>query len=201
MYLFIETICYEGGAFQRIELHNARFNSTRKQFFGMQTNLQLELLLSIPPTMKSQTVKCTITYASAIIDIDYSIYKIRPLSSLQMVCSDSIDYSFKFANRTIVNSLFNLRDQSDDILIIKNGFIADTSYANIVFKRKNLWYSPQNPLLKGTRLQSYLNEKRITPALLSIKDLPLFSEARIINAMISIENSPVIRIENINKLI
>jgi len=201
MCLFIETICYEKGRFQRIELHNERFNRTRNQFFALQSDIQLELLLSIPPPLIKETVKCSITYGAEIVAIDYSIYKIRPISSLQMVRSDRIEYSFKFANRAIITSLFNLREQSDDILIIKNDFITDTSYANIVFRRKDKWYSPLKPLLKGTRLQSYLLENRITPALLSIKDLPLFSEARIINAMISIENSPVIEIKNIKKLI
>ena len=201
MCLFIETICYQGGAFQRIELHNERFNRTREQFFWIQSDFQLELILSIPPHLTGENVKCTITYAAEIISIDYNIYEIRSIISLQMVRADTIEYSFKFANRAIINSLFNLREQSDDILIIKNNFITDTSYANIIFKRKNLWYSPLNPLLKGTRLENYQREKRITPALLRVNDLKHFSEARIINAMISIENSPIIEIENIKIII
>ena len=38
---------------------------------------------------------------------------------------------------------------------------------------------------------------RVAPALLRPSDLPLFSEARIVNAMISIGNSPVIPINKI----
>jgi len=114
-----------------------------------------------------------------------------------MVVDDTIDYNYKYADRTKLNSLFNLRRQSDDILIVRNGMITDTSYANIVFKKKDKWYSPLNPLLKGTRIGSYLREGRVTPALLRPSDLPLFSEARIVNAMISIADSPVITIGNI----
>lgn len=194
---FIETICYEGGCFQRIGLHNDRCNRTRNHFFGLQPNLQLELYLNIPTHLKNQTVKCSVTYGIEIIDIKYDLYKIRPVNSLQMVSDNEIDYSFKYADRTKLNALFQSRGQSDDILIVKDGLITDTSYANIIFNRNGKWYSPQNPLLRGTRLESYLQENRVTPALLHSKDLSLFSEARIINAMISIENSPVIPIENI----
>jgi len=197
MCLFIETICYEQGKFQRIELHNERFNRTRQEFFGLQIPVQLELLLSVPADLIDDTVKCTVTYGAEIIGIDYNLYKIRPVHSLQMVHDDTIDYAFKYADRTKLNSLFKLRYQSDDILIIKNGLITDTSYANIVFKKKDKWYSPQNPLLKGTRIDRYFREGRVTPALLRPTDLPLFSEARIVNAMISIGNSPVIPINNI----
>jgi len=198
MCLFIETICYEQSCFQQINLHNERFNRTRQQFFGLQTPLlQLELLLSIPSDLKDKTVKCTVTYGNEIVRIDYKLYQIRPVNSLQMVVDDTIDYAFKYADRTKLNSLFNLRNQTDDILIIKNGLITDTSYANIVFRREEKWYSPQNPLLKGTRIDRYFREGRVTPALLRPSDLPLFSEARIVNAMISIGNSPVIPIKNI----
>ena len=197
MCLFIETICYEQGRFQRIGLHNERCNRTRKQFFGIQVPLQLDSILSVPEELKDKTVKCTITYGADIVHIDYNLYQIRPVHSLQMVVDDTIEYSFKYADRTMINTLFGLRGQSDDILIIKNGLITDTSYANIIFKKGDKWYSPRNPLIKGTRLESYLRNNSISPALLRPKDLPCFSEARLINAMISIENSPVIPVNNI----
>lgn len=197
MCLFIETICYEQGCFQQIDLHNERFNRTRQQFFRLQTPLQLELFLSVPAYLKDKTVKCTVTYGTDIVRIDYNLYQIRPVNSLQMVVDDTIDYAFKYADRTKLNSLFNLRHQSDDILIIKNGLITDTSYANIVLGKEGKWYSPSNPLLKGTRIDSYFHQGLVTPALLLPSDLPLYSEARIVNSMISLEKSPVILIENI----
>jgi len=197
MYQFIETVCYEQGRFQRIDLHNERCNRTRNLFFGLRPNLQLELYLCIPSHLRNETVKCSVTYGIEIINVKYDLYQIRPVNSLQLVSDNEIDYSFKYADRAKLNTLFQLRDQSDDILIVKDGLITDTSYANIIFNRNGKWYSPQNPLLRGTRLEYYLQENRVTPALLHPTDLPLFSEARIINAMISIENSSVILIENI----
>jgi 4-amino-4-deoxychorismate lyase len=193
---FIETICFEEGNYQRIELHNERFNRTRNHFFGIQADLRLELLLSIPATLMGQTVKCTVTYGSEIVHVEYVAYQIRPVKSLQLISDDTIDYAFKYYDRTKIASLYQKRGQCDDILIVKNGLITDTSYANIVFLKDDQWYSPQNPLLRGTRLTGYLQNNLVTPALLHPEDLKLFSEARIINAMISIEDAPVIAIEN-----
>ena len=195
---FIETICFEKGNFQRVELHNERFNLTRKHFFGIRTDLRLELLLSIPEHLLGQTVKCTVTYGSEIENIEYAAYHIRTVKSLLLINDDTIDYAFKYYDRTRITTLYHKRGQCDDILIVKNGLITDTSYANIVFRKDDQWYSPQNPLLRGTRLTSYLQNNLVTPALLRPDDLRFFSEARIINAMISIEEAPVIAIENIN---
>ena len=197
MYQFIETICYREGCFQRIELHNERCNLTRNHFFGIQHPLRLESILKIPNDLTGEIVKCTVTYGIDIEHVEYLKYQMRLVKSLQMVYDDSIEYAYKFADRSKLVDLHQFRGQCDDILIIKNGLITDTSYANAIFKRNNIWYSQQRPLLFGTRLQSYIKEGRVTPALLRPKNLPLFTEVRIINAMISIEDSPVIQICNI----
>jgi 4-amino-4-deoxychorismate lyase len=194
---FIETICYEQGQFQRIDLHNERCNRTRNHFFGAVPNLQLELFLAVPSHLKDETVKCKVTYGTQITGVEYGLYKIKPVKSLQLVYDDVIDYAFKYADRAKLDMLYQSRGQADDILIVKDGYITDTSYANIILKKDNKWYSPKNPLLHGTRIESYLRQGRVTPAFLRPEDLLLFSEARIVNAMISIENSPFIPIINI----
>jgi len=198
MYQFIETICYEHGLFRRLDLHNERCNRTRLHFFGLQPDIRIELHLAIPPPLINETVKCTLTYGIDILSIEYVAYKIRPLNSLQIVVDDTINYAFKYADRSGLTKLLEKRGQDDDILIVKNGLLTDISYANIIYLYKNKWYSQQNPLLFGTRLQHYLKEGRITPALLTPEDLPKFTEARIINAMISIEESPVIPVNAIH---
>lgn len=197
MCLFIETICYDQGQFHRIDLHNERCNRTRNHFFGTVFNLQLELFLAVPSWLKDETVKCKVTYGKEITGIEYELYKVRPVKSLQLVNDDAIDYAFKYADRTKLSQLHQFRGQADDILIVKNGYITDISYANILLKKDGMWYSPQYPLLHGTRIESYFRQGVVTPALLRPEDLPLFSEARIVNAMISIENSPVIPVRNI----
>ena len=198
MYQFIETICYEQGSFQRLELHTQRCNKTRYHFFGNQPAIRLETILSIPEHLKDHTVKCTVTYGVDILNIEYSVYVIKSVKSLQIVTDNVVDYSFKFADRTQLTSLFDKKGQYDDILIIKDGLITDTSYANIIYLSNNRWYSQQYPLLLGTRLQYYIALNLVTPTRLTFNDLSNFSEARIINAMISLEKSPIIPIGSIH---
>ena len=197
MYQFIETICYENGNFQRIELHNERCNRTRHHFFGRQPEIRLESCLSVPVHLKKGTVKCTVTYGIDIVMIEYVLYEIRPIRSLRMIVDNTIDYDFKYADRSKLVQLYQNRGYYDDILIINNGLITDISYANTIYLHENIWYSPAKPLLMGTRLSSYLQEGKITLAQIGPEDLSSFSEVRILNAMISIESSPVIPIASI----
>ena len=197
MYLFIETICYEKGSFHRIELHNERCNQTRRHFFGDQPSIKLQNHLCIPHNLIDFKVKCTVTYGIDVISIIYSKYEVKPINSLLIINDNHIEYSFKYSDRKDLTLLAENKGQHSDILIVKNGLITDTSYANIIFKHNNNWYSQSKPLLLGTRLQSYFKDKRVIPARLTIKAISHFSEARIINAMISIEDSPVIPIDHI----
>jgi 4-amino-4-deoxychorismate lyase len=198
MYQFIETICYKNGLFERIDLHNNRLNRTRHHFFGNQIAINLLDHLKVPQDLTHSTVKCTVTYSNEIEHISYSDYQMRAVNSLKLIDHNLIDYSFKYANREELGELYSKRGECDDILIVKDGFLTDSFYANLVLLRENRWYSMLNPLLLGTRLLKYVQESLVTPVLVSPNDLHLYSEARIINAMISIENSPIIPIQNIN---
>ena len=194
---FIETICFENGCFERIDLHNERCNRTRAHFFGKVADIHLEFWLSVPPILINNRVKCTVTYGMEILRIEYVAYSIRPIKSLKLVTDNTVDYDFKYADRKNLEDLLLKKSECDDILIVKNGLVTDISYANTIYLRNDRWYSQQNPLLLGTRLQSYIREGRVTPAPLTPNDLSLFSEVRIINAMISIEDSPAIPIDQI----
>ena len=197
MYLFIETICYENGSFQRIGLHNDRCNKTRRHFYGDLPSIKLENYLFIPDDLKGFKVKCTVTYGFEITNIVYSKYEIKPINSLLIVKDNHIEYSYKYFDRKELTVLTEKKGQHSDILIIKNDLITDISYANIIFKHKNKWYSQSNPLLLGTRLQSYFKDKHVIPARITLNSISNFTEARIINAMISIEDSPIIPIARI----
>ena len=94
---FIETICYKNGQFHNLDLHQERFDLTRKHFFGAAPELQLESFLKIPDTLIEKNVKCRVLYDKEILNIEYNNYTIKNIGSLQLVFNDSIDYAFKFA--------------------------------------------------------------------------------------------------------
>ena len=141
--------------------------------------------------------KCTITYNEAIVDIKAQPYTIRKIENLKLIIDDTIDYSYKYAEREELNRLLAKREECDEILIVKNGLITDTSFSNIVFFDGVKWLTPSKPLLKGTKRQKLLNDKIIEEADVEISDLKIFSKACLINAMLEMGDS-VIDCKNIN---
>jgi 4-amino-4-deoxychorismate lyase len=154
-------------------------------------------LLKIPEPMKSRTIRCRITYSRNVENIEYEPYNLRFIRSLKLVYEDAIDYSYKYKNRDSLNLLLNNRGGADEILIVRDGLITDTTFTNVVFLKEGNWYTPNAPLLPGTRREHYLQLKQIIPIEIKPADLPLFEEARLINAMRSIEDSNPIPISNI----
>jgi 4-amino-4-deoxychorismate lyase len=73
------------------------------------------------------------------------------MKSLKLIeAPPGFDYRYKYADRTGLEELFAQRGEADDILIIRNGWMTDTSVANIAFSKNGTWYSPSAPILAGT---------------------------------------------------
>lgn len=179
---FIETIRIEHGAIQNLSYHNQRMNATRKALFGPDT--LIDLADSIQPDNCLQRTKCRIEYNKDILMVDYAPYQIRPVHSLRLLSCDAIDYPYKSTNRSALNALFADRGEADDILIIRNGLLTDTSICNIALWNGETWVTPAMPLLPGTMRASLLNAGKIIPSDIRPEDLPDYSRIRLFNAMI-----------------
>ncbi len=59
------------------------------------------------------------------------------------------------------------------------------------------WYTPANPLLKGTKREYYIDHKMILQRDIKVTDLRMFKKARLINAMLDLEDGADILIDNI----
>jgi 4-amino-4-deoxychorismate lyase len=75
----------------------------------------------------------------------------------------------------------------DDIIVIKNGILTDTSIANIAYKINEIWYTPKTPLLNGTTRQRYLDNGIIHEKDIGINDIHKIEEFAILNAMLDFE--------------
>ena len=117
-------------------------------------------------------------------DVSYSPYTMRHVHSLALIQADHIDYTYKSTGREPLNRLFALRGACDDILIVKQGLLTDTSIANIALSDGTHWYTPAHPLLKGTKRAALLEEGILQEKDIRPEDLPSFSTVRLFNAMI-----------------
>lgn len=182
MYRFIETIRIEDGKVCNLNYHTTRFNQTRFAFWKNAPFINLEEVV-LPPNIPS-TQKCRIFYGKEIEDINYSPYSLRQVYSLQLLEDNKIDYAYKKADRERINMLFSQRGMADDILVVRNGYLTDTSIANIALYNGNEWVTPSLPLLKGTKRAELLDKHQIVEKAILLSQISDYSHIMLFNAMI-----------------
>ncbi|BCD68570.1 aminotransferase class IV family protein [Nitratiruptor sp. YY09-18] len=177
--LFFETIRIENGEIKNISYHNRRCNETRHQHFQTSHEIDLEEFINPP---KKGLFRCKIIYAKNIESTNYYPYtpKIPHSFSLQYA---NIEYSYKYLDRSKIDAL-KQQSPTDDIIIVKEGLLTDTSIANIAFWYKGEWLTPASPLLPGTTRARLLEQRRIKEAPLTPKECKKFDKMAIMNAMI-----------------
>jgi len=119
MLYLIDTICYKNGELQSLDLHNERINRSRKDLFGLKDELHVSDFIQVPSALHDQKVKIRITYSKGIEKIEYEKYSIKRIRSLKLIVCDNIEYGYKYDDRTLLNNLFQLKEDADDILIVK----------------------------------------------------------------------------------
>jgi 4-amino-4-deoxychorismate lyase len=198
MYQLVETIRINNSAPENLEFHERRMQKSLSDLFSIRKGFDLNSILKVPDNLSGGIVKCRIVFDTEIRETTYQPYVIRPVNSLKLVEDNEIDYRYKYADRSSLDALFEKRGSCDDILIIKNGYVTDTYYANIVFKSTNGdWITPESCLLKGTRRTCLLKKNLIIETMIRVSDLTYFIEARLINAMIDICDTDGISIRDL----
>ncbi|WP_370860777.1 aminotransferase class IV family protein [Parabacteroides faecis] len=179
---FIETIRIENGKAVNMAFHNYRFNRTRRDIF--ECNLPVNLADFIQPGEYTERTRCRVEYQEEVEKVEYLPYTIRPVNSLKIVTSDGLDYTYKSTDRQKLDELFGQRGEADDILIVRDGLLTDTSIANIALWDGSKWETPEVPLLEGTMRASLLGKEMIVPAAIRPQDLSRYSLIRLFNSMI-----------------
>lgn len=185
---FIETIKVKDGVFYNLALHIARLERTAIRFFGIAPHLVL-LDEMIPEALKSGLVKCRVVYTSQIMSVEFEPYVFRRIESLTLIEDNAINYTYKSTDRESINTLYSQKESGDDILIVKNGLITDTSYANVVFENQDGLFTPKSHLLAGTKREELITKGIIKELTIGKKDVFSFSKLYLINAMIDIEDN------------
>lgn len=179
----IESIRLEDGRFHRLQFHQKRVDRSALELFQTKDSINLSEILKTQKFPKVGLFKCRIIYDIALASVEFIPYTPKPSKSLKVVHESNIDYSFKFEDRSSIENLFDQRQYCDDVLIVKNGFVTDASYSNIVFFDGSRWITPKTPLLSGTMRQCLLDAAEIKEEIITIQDIPSFKSFRLINAM------------------
>ena len=104
MYPFIETIRIEDGQIYNLDYHTERFNKTRSVFW--KDTVPLDLREYISPPVLNGIHKCRIVYGKEVGEVTYAPYQMRKVSSLHLIESDTINYTYKSTHREELNALY-----------------------------------------------------------------------------------------------
>ena len=189
--LFLETIKVQNFQPYNLFYHEKRMNNS---VIGVSDTFELKSIIK-PPT--KDLYRCRIVYSKNSLEISYHSYKKRDIKKLKLVESDIV-YDKKYANRDELDNLYQQKDFYDDILIVKNGYITDTSIANIAFFDGKKWLTPIYPLLYGTTRERLLSTKFLEESHISVDDISKFTKVALMNAMIDFD---IIAEENIKEII
>ncbi|WP_456485877.1 aminotransferase class IV family protein [Hydrogenimonas sp.] len=179
--MLLETISILDGTIQHLSHHQARLSASQRALFTEYTPIDLED--AIRPTSASGQIKCRVRYAQDLIDVTFEPYIPREIRRLKPIDS-TIEYAYKYSDREAIEELFSRRGEADDILIVKNGLVTDTSAANIAFYDGSRWHTPKNPLLRGTTRERLLRSGFLTPRDIPIGQIDRFEAFALMNAMI-----------------
>jgi len=181
---FVETIQLKEGDFKRLPFHQMRLKKAMNQFFPKEKVINLtEWLLKTDYPTKG-LFKCRVVYDYEIRLIEFIPYVRREIRNLKIVSSDIESLPYKPEDRTGYNSAFAQRGNCDDVIIVRNGLLTDSSYSNIALYDGTTWFTPRRPLIYGTNRAELLANGKLVEADIKVDDLQHFTQIAIFNAMI-----------------
>jgi 4-amino-4-deoxychorismate lyase len=190
--LFIETMRIEDGRIANQERHVDRMRRTIAEVYDTTAPELPEL--HIPDDSK----KCRVVYGRKIESVEFSDYVPRCIRSLKLVeINGAIDYHLKYADRTALTALAAMKGDCDEVLMMRDGFITDTTFSNVVLTDGRRFVTPSTYLLSGTMRAALLDSGAISEAPITVADLERYTHIALINAMLPLHCAPLIPIDNV----
>ena len=180
MPLILETIKIENGKIFNLSYHQKRFDKSRQDLFNTSSIINLTSLIKAP---SEGLYRCRIVYNENIRTIEYIPYKEKEIQSLKVISSD-ISYAYKYENRDMFNTLLQKNSEVDDIIIEKEGYLTDTTIANLAFYDGSHWYTPKRPLLEGTMRAKLIHEGFLYKKEIKSSEISKYKKVALMNAMI-----------------
>jgi len=185
MCLLLETIRVYDGIFCYPEYHQERMDRSREKLFPGSSRIKISEI-RIPESFKSGVYKCRIIYGSRIEKTEFFPYGRKHIRNLKLVDAPDLDYSYKYLDRSGIEKLQESNPGYDEIILVKNRVITDTSFSNLAFLSGIKWFTPAEPLLAGTKRQRLIDCGILTPVTITVDDLFCYSHVSLINALLEL---------------
>ena len=196
---FIESIKIEDQEVFLLELHQKRVNATFAHF-GMENSIDLAKIIKDLKIDEDGFFKLRIVYD---LNRNYKTqlipYAVAEIDSFQLVENNTYDYAFKFEDRKEFERM-KTKAKTEEIIIVKNNCITDTSYTNLLFLKDEKWYTPSTYLLNGVMRQHLLTTKKIKETEITLQNIKDFTHFQLINSMNDFDDMFIYPIERIVNL-
>ena len=188
----LETIQIRQGEVLNLDRHVARMNKSRRELFSCKDEVAGAAVLAGLSMPADGVWKLRVVYGVKIERHELTRYVVQPVRSLKLVHDDTIGYSHKYEDRSAIDALMAQRSGCDNILIVKNGCVTDSAYANIAFSDDGEWFTPDTPLLAGIPRAGHIAEGKLKERRIRTEDLKRYQDAMLINAMLRwVDGEPI----------
>ena len=196
---FIESIKVEDQKIFLAELHQKRVNDTFSHF-GKEGSIDVAKIFKNLDIDENGLYKLRIIY-----DLNKNFrtqlipYAISEIDDFQLVENNNYDYSFKFEDRKEFEKM-KMKAKTEEIIVVKNNHITDTSFSNLLFLKGKNWFTPTTFLLNGVQRQHLLKTKKIKETEITLNNIKEFSHFQIINSLNDFDDMFIYPIEKIVNL-
>jgi 4-amino-4-deoxychorismate lyase len=181
--LLLETIKFVHGKAVNLVWHQWRCNYSR--WLLWQELIPLDLSVVTKKAPNTGIYRCRILYSQQKIEqVEFIAYQPKIYKSFKLVTADTIEYQLKYADRSELIALQTQQQDADDIIIIKNGLVTDSSIANLAFWNGKNWLTPRWPLLTGTTRERLLWQNKLQLADIAAHEINKFEQMAVLNALL-----------------
>lgn len=187
MYPYFETLLAQDGSVRHFEYHRQRMERTLRAN-GLTVPhsdwfVRLEQELAGLAKERESPSRLHVDYDGSTWSVQTGSAPSRPIRTLRLVEDNRISYPYKSTDRSQLDRLFALRGEADDVLIVKEGHLTDTSIANLLLLRHGEWFTPRQLLLLGTTQVRLVDELHLQFVPIAPRELECYEQLWIINAL------------------
>lgn len=155
-----------------------------------------EIAELIPNISEEGWIKLRFVYNDNSFNIELSPYHKKTIQKLIFIDIEHYEYSHKYEDRRFLYELLKLHPEYDEVIMVKNGLVTDATIGNIALEKNGKWYTPQYPLLNGTKRRKLLKEKILIPKNIKKEEIQEYDKIAIINAFLDLEESNILSVSN-----
>lgn len=178
---FLETIRIDHGVVQLLDAHQRRLSHV---FSFHYPNIEPHDLsaLAWDDIPSDGIYKCRILYNSSQLHRQFIPYEKKSINSVVFE-EGVVNYPFKYSFRLPWNIWADHAQDSQEVIVVSDGLIRESTYANVAFQIDGQWLTPTEPIFHGVMREYLIAQKTITPSKLSISDVMRSDSVRLFNAM------------------